>query len=75
MVDVQASNTKLRRRAVSLVALAAGADAATAEQALAAADGGVKVAIATLHLNITAQEAAARLAAADGRLHQVLGEE
>jgi N-acetylmuramic acid 6-phosphate etherase len=75
MVDVQASNAKLRRRAVRLVEEAAAVDARTAESALRVAEGDVKLAILTLRLNISPEEAAARLAAAHGRLRQVLGEE
>ena len=74
MVDVQASNSKLRRRAVRLVSEAAGVDSRTAETALAAADGHVKVAIATLRLGVSVDEATTRLATADGRLRAVLGE-
>jgi N-acetylmuramic acid 6-phosphate etherase len=74
MVDVQATNSKLRRRAVRLVEQAAGVDAATAQAALAAADGHVKVAIAALRLGVSPEEAAARLTAADGRLREVFGE-
>ncbi len=74
MVDVQASNAKLRRRAVRLVEQAAGIDAPAAEKALAAADGEVKVAIAAVRLGVSSEEAAARLAAVGGRLRVVLDE-
>jgi N-acetylmuramic acid 6-phosphate etherase len=74
MVDVQASNTKLRRRAVRLVTQAAGVESPAAESALETADGRVKVAIAMLRLSISPDDAAARLAAADDRLRAVLGE-
>jgi N-acetylmuramic acid 6-phosphate etherase len=74
MVDVQASNVKLRRRAVRLVEQAGRVDARAAEMALIAADGQVKVAIAALRLGVSSAEAAARLANADGRLRAVLGE-
>src|SRR6185436_4795863 len=48
MVDVQATNDKLRRRAVRLVEDGAGADTLMAEAALSEAGGEVKTAIALL---------------------------
>lgn len=45
MVDVQATNGKLRRRAVIIVARATGLDAEASERLLAACDGEVKTAI------------------------------
>jgi N-acetylmuramic acid 6-phosphate etherase len=74
MVDVQTTNAKLRRRAVRLVRQASGVDEATAERALAGAQGEVKVAIAMVRLNVSADEARLRLRAAGGRLRVVLGE-
>jgi N-acetylmuramic acid 6-phosphate etherase len=74
MVDVQVSNEKLRRRAVRLIQLATGADAAAAEQTLDAAQGEVKTAIAALRLEVSPATARARLQAADGHLRIVLGE-
>lgn len=74
MVDVQATNDKLRQRATRLISDAAGVDAGTAAQALLDANGSVKVAIAMLRLHTTADEAARRLQEADGRLRVVLGE-
>ena len=74
MVDVQATNAKLRQRAARLVCVAAGVDAATASRALAASDGRVKVAIAMLRLGLSVEDAARRLRDADGRLRVVLGE-
>ena len=74
MVDVQATNAKLRRRAVRLVQQAAGVDVGRAETALRAADWDCKVAIAALRLELPASDARGRLAAADGRLRDVLGE-
>jgi N-acetylmuramic acid 6-phosphate etherase len=74
MVDVQATNDKLRRRAERLVQDAAGADPRAAERALADAMGEVKTAIAMLRLGVSAEEARRRLLAADGRLRVVLGE-
>jgi N-acetylmuramic acid 6-phosphate etherase len=74
MVDVQATNEKLRRRAVRLASQASDVDAATAEMALMASNWDVKVAIAAIRLKIDADTARARLAAVDGRLRQALGE-
>ncbi len=74
MVDVQATNAKLRRRAVRLVEQAADVDTATAEQALAQADGEVKTAIALLRLRCSPHEARQRLHAADGSLRRVIDE-
>jgi N-acetylmuramic acid 6-phosphate etherase len=74
MVDVQATNEKLRHRAVRLVCEAARVEAARAEQALAESSGEVTTAIATLRLGVDVDEARARLAAAHGRLRAVLGE-
>jgi N-acetylmuramic acid 6-phosphate etherase len=74
MVDVQATNDKLRRRAARLVQHAAGVDLATAEQALITAAGDVKLAIAMLRLNLPAEVASRRLEQAAGRLRTVLDE-
>src|SRR5207245_6050133 len=48
MVDVNATNEKLRARVVRIVVTATGVPRATAEEALAAADGSAKVAIVML---------------------------
>jgi len=74
MIDVQVTNAKLRRRATRLVEQAAGVDPTRAAAALEAAGGQVKVAVASLRLGISAQDAASRLASAGGRLREVLGE-
>jgi len=74
MVDVQATNAKLRRRAVRLVQAAARVDQVTAEEALAAARGDVKVAIVAQRLKLSADQARRRLDAASGRLRIVLNE-
>jgi N-acetylmuramic acid 6-phosphate etherase len=68
MVDVQATNEKLRRRAARLVQQAAGTEAATAEQSLVDSNGEVKTAIAALRLGVTPEEARRRLANVGGRL-------
>jgi N-acetylmuramic acid 6-phosphate etherase len=74
MVDVQATNEKLRHRAVGLVQQAARVDRETAAKALADAQGEVKTAIAALRLGVTAEVARQRLAESEGRLRVVLGE-
>jgi N-acetylmuramic acid 6-phosphate etherase len=74
MVDVQATNTKLRRRAVRLIQQATSVDASAAADALNAADGSVKLAIVMLRLSLSPQESARRLETAGGRLREALGE-
>nr|WP_158086657.1 N-acetylmuramic acid 6-phosphate etherase [Mycobacterium scrofulaceum] len=73
MVDVRATNTKLRRRAVRIVREAAGVDEETAAAALAAAGGHAKTAIVALRAGVDAAEAAARLDRARGRVRAALG--
>ena len=72
MVDVVASNEKLRLRAQRAVALAADVDDADAGFALRAADGEPKTAIVALRLGLDPTEARARLAAADGIVRKAL---
>jgi N-acetylmuramic acid 6-phosphate etherase len=72
MVDVRATNDKLRRRAVRLVCEAARVERSVAEDALSAAAWDVKIAIALIRLGVSADAARSRLAAADGRLRDVL---
>jgi N-acetylmuramic acid 6-phosphate etherase len=68
MVDVRATNAKLRRRAVRIVGDVAGVDEETASAALVAAGGHAKTAIVALLANVDATEAAARLDRAGGRM-------
>jgi N-acetylmuramic acid 6-phosphate etherase len=75
MIDVQASNEKLRRRATRLVAAVTGVSPSAAEQALRDCGWDVKVTIAASRLGLTTDEARARLAAADGNLRRALEEE
>ena len=72
MVDMQATNEKLRRRAQRLVQQAVGADPPTVERALAECNYEVKTAIAMLLLGVSAEVARQRLTAANGRLRLVL---
>lgn len=72
MVDVRATNAKLRRRAVRIVSDAAGVDEDSATAALAAAGGHAKTAIVALLAGIDATEAAARLDRARGRVRDAV---
>lgn len=74
MVDVQATNAKLRRRAVRLVELATGADGEAASMALDATGGNVKAAILALRQSLPAEQALATLAEHDSHLRRALGE-
>lgn len=68
MVDLRASNEKLRLRSVRLVAMGANVDMETAAKALARASGEVKTAIVALKNNSSAVDGRARLRAAQGRV-------
>jgi N-acetylmuramic acid 6-phosphate etherase len=72
MVDVVASNSKLRARARNAVALATAASDEEVDAALAAADGHVKVAIVSLLARVDAASARARLDAAGGAVRGAL---
>ena len=73
MVDVLATNAKLRRRSVRMLAELGGVDEAAAAAALAEADGSVKVALLVLR-GMSGPAARSRLASAGGDLRAVLGE-
>ena len=62
MVDVRATNEKLRHRARRIVQQATGADEGTARRALAAADDEIRTAIVIVARGISAEEARRRLA-------------
>jgi N-acetylmuramic acid 6-phosphate etherase len=68
MVDVNATNEKLRERVRRTVRLATGASADEADRALAGADGSAKVAIVSLLAGIDAEAARSRLAEAGGSI-------
>jgi N-acetylmuramic acid 6-phosphate etherase len=72
MVNVQATNSKLRERARRIVAEATGVDAETAARSLAEADGQVKTAIVMLLAGVPAAEACERLARTDGVVRRAL---
>ena len=68
MVDVKATNVKLRERALRLVMDLSGADEERARTVLLESQGEVKVAIVMLVARVTASEARDRLADAGGHL-------
>ncbi len=72
MVDVAATNAKLRARAIGMIAELGRVDADVAAELLAAADGHAKLAIAMARLELEASAAAAVLAAHDGFLRAAL---
>ncbi len=72
MVDVRASNDKLRRRALQMVQEITGAAPDAASAALAAADGRVKPAVVALLAGVNAAEATQRLARSGGRVRDAI---
>lgn len=72
MVEMPATNAKLRRRAVRMVELAAGVDQARASATLERCGGELKTAIVVAALGVEPEVARARLAQAGGRLREVL---
>ncbi len=73
MVDLRASNTKLRRRSIRIVGEVTGLAANDAEQLLAKCDGEVKTAIVSHLCSVDSVAARERLSRADGRLREALG--
>jgi N-acetylmuramic acid 6-phosphate etherase/N-acetylglucosamine-6-phosphate deacetylase len=73
MVDVRASNAKLRARAVRMVGVICDVTAVEAEAALVAADWRVKTAVVMLRLGVGAEAARERLRVVGGRLGVALG--
>jgi N-acetylmuramic acid 6-phosphate etherase len=74
MVDVAASNEKLRARVRRIVATATGASAEDVDAALDAADGDAKVAIVSLLAGVGADEARARLDGAAQSIRLAVGQ-
>jgi N-acetylmuramic acid 6-phosphate etherase len=72
MVDVHATNEKLRERVRRIVRQATGADEDEADRALAAAEGDGKVAIVSLLAELDVDAARARLAAAGGNIRRAV---
>jgi len=73
MVDVSATNDKLRARVRRIVRTATGAPAEAVDESLAAADGNAKVAIVSLLAGVDADEARARLVDAGQSIRLALG--
>jgi N-acetylmuramic acid 6-phosphate etherase len=74
MVDVQATNDKLRARARRAVAIATAAPEDEVAEAISAADGDTKVAIVSLHAGVDAQTARSRLTAAGGVIREAVAD-
>jgi N-acetylmuramic acid 6-phosphate etherase len=74
MVDVQASNEKLRARARRAVALATAAPEDEVAAAIAAAEGDPKVAIVSLLAGVDAEAARSRLSAARGVIREAVAD-
>jgi len=72
MVDVRATNAKLRRRALRMVQQITGADEAASAAALEATQGRVKPAVVMLLGGCNAKESERRLDAANGRVREAL---
>jgi N-acetylmuramic acid 6-phosphate etherase len=72
MVDVAATNEKLRARARRIVLTATGAPPAEVDAALEAADGSAKVAIVSLLAGVDVESARSRLDAASGNVRLAL---
>lgn len=74
MVDLQATNDKLRDRSERLLMLTCGLSRDAARHALAEAEGQVKVAITMRKLGLSREAAEARLAAAGGVIRRVVAD-
>jgi N-acetylmuramic acid 6-phosphate etherase len=74
MVDVVASNAKLRERTRRAVMLATGASTDAADAALVLADGSAKVAIVSLLAKVDAAAAQQRLEEAGGVVRRALAD-
>jgi N-acetylmuramic acid 6-phosphate etherase len=74
MVDVRATNAKLRDRAARIISTLTGLDRTEAFALLDRADGVVKTAVVMQRLGVDRVAAEARLAVAHGRLERILEE-
>ena len=74
MVDLQPTNAKLLRRAISLTMRATGANEETARQALAACGYQVKIAIVAILMKVDVAQAEARLAATHGSVRAAMAQ-
>jgi N-acetylmuramic acid 6-phosphate etherase len=75
MVDMRASNRKLRRRALTILQKITGASAQTAMQVLEASDYEIKPALVMLLAGVSLEEARRRLEQAGGWVRLALGEQ
>lgn len=73
MVDVKATNVKLRNRAIRIVAQATGAAHADCESALSSTEWQCKPAILMILLKISAEQALKKLDEVDGHLRAAIG--
>jgi N-acetylmuramic acid 6-phosphate etherase len=73
MVDLQATNEKLRDRAERLVMVTCGLEREAAKRALSSAGGSVKLAIVMTKLGVARDVAASKLAGAGGSIRRVVG--
>ena len=74
MVDLRATNDKLRDRAARIVSTLTGLDRAPALDAVDTAGGSAKAAVAMIRLGLDRETVEHRLAEAGGRLGTLLGE-
>ena len=72
MIDMHASNLKLRRRALRMIQVITNADADTAIRTLSEAGGSLKTAVVALLVHCSVTEAKQRLDRADGRVRGAL---
>jgi N-acetylmuramic acid 6-phosphate etherase len=72
MIDVRATNAKLRARARAMLQTIAGVDARTADRLLRASGGKVKIAVVMARLGMSSSAARAALRRAGGRLREVI---
>ncbi len=72
MVDVRASNAKLRDRAARIIATLTGLERGASFELLDAAGGAVKTAVVMRRLGVTRTDAETRLARRGGKLHEAL---
>lgn len=75
MVDLMATNSKLRERSKRTIMMVTGVEYDEAVTTLEAAAGSVKVALVMIRARVSAEEARRRLQAAQGFVRQALGEE
>ncbi|MEM9559094.1 MAG: N-acetylmuramic acid 6-phosphate etherase [Planctomycetota bacterium] len=74
MVDLRATNDKLRDRAARIVSTLTGLEREASFELLSRARGGVKAAVVMQRLGVDVDEAERRLAEAGGRLERVIGD-